>query len=268
MESAHKDQTAKAPQMSLLSLCALLFRQSNLFLICVVLTYNDSMIIPRKTCQIPRNCQCRWLLVSSSAAGTSLGSSGSPEKILICTGVSVSMIVPRLTVFTKNLLICSNQVTKMFRSGRDCTSTSSARSPCDFRLQADITIWVLRTVLLYTVLTRTQFHFCSRLHWNFMRWLGSVLTFLALGFPKALLKYFHQPNSSWIRVANHAIHAIYLVVLLLIPHFCYCFRFLWIHAAAGLPEALHSYFQFFLVLDLRCICWHQIRNPVMQMIEK
>ena len=260
MESAHQDQTAKAPQMSLLSLCALLFRQSNLFLICVVLTYNDSMIIPRKTCQIPRICQCRWLLVSSSAAGTSFGSSGSPGKILICTGVSVSMIVPRLTVFTKNLLICSNQVTKMFRSGHDCTSTSSARSPCYFRLQADITIWVLRTVLLHTVLTRTQFHF-----W---RWLGSVLTFLTLGFSKALLKYNHQPNSSWIRVANHAIHAIYLVVLLLILHFYYCFRFLWIHAAAGLTEALHSYFQFFLVPDLRCICWHQIRNPVMQMIEK
>ena len=41
------------------SLCALLFRQSHLFLICVVLTYHDSRIIPRKTCQIPRNCQCK-----------------------------------------------------------------------------------------------------------------------------------------------------------------------------------------------------------------
>ena len=50
---------ATAPQMSLLSLCALLSRQSHLFLICVVLTYNDSRMIPRKTCQIPRNCQCK-----------------------------------------------------------------------------------------------------------------------------------------------------------------------------------------------------------------
>ena len=43
-------------------------------------------------------------------------------------------------------------------------------------LQANITIWVLRKVCIYTVLTRTGFHFCSRLHWKFMRWLGSVLT--------------------------------------------------------------------------------------------
>ena len=54
----YPDRTAKAPQMSLLlSLCALLFQQSHLFLICVVLTYYDSRIVPRKTCQIPRNCQ-------------------------------------------------------------------------------------------------------------------------------------------------------------------------------------------------------------------
>ena len=37
----HPDRTAIAQQMSLLSLCALLFRQSHLFLICVVVTYND-----------------------------------------------------------------------------------------------------------------------------------------------------------------------------------------------------------------------------------
>ena len=53
--------------MSLLSLCALLFLQSHLFLICVALTCNDSRRIPHKTCQIPRNCQCKWLLVSSLA---------------------------------------------------------------------------------------------------------------------------------------------------------------------------------------------------------
>ena len=87
------DGIAIAPQMSL---CALLFRQSHVFLICVVLTYNDSRIIPRKTCQIPRNCQCKWLLVSSSAPRTSLGSSGSPGKILICTGMIVSTVLPSL----------------------------------------------------------------------------------------------------------------------------------------------------------------------------
>ena len=53
------DLIATIPQMSLLSLCALLFRQSNLFLICVVLTYNDSRIVLHRICQIPRNCQCK-----------------------------------------------------------------------------------------------------------------------------------------------------------------------------------------------------------------
>ena len=118
----------------------------------------------------------------------------------------------------------------------------SARSPYYFR-QADITIWVLRKVRLHTVLTRTRFHFYSRFRWKFMRWLGSVLTSLLWVFPKALLKCFHQPNSPWIPKANQAIHAIYLFVLLLIPQFDFCFRFLWIHAA-GHTEALHSYFHF------------------------
>ena len=56
-----------------------LSQQSHLFPICVVLTYNDSRLILHCTCQIPRNCQCKCLLVSSSAPGTSLGSSGFPE---------------------------------------------------------------------------------------------------------------------------------------------------------------------------------------------
>ena len=76
--------------------------------------------------------------------------------------------------FTKNFLICSNQISEMFRSGHDCTSTSSARNPRYFRLQADVAIWVLRKVRVDTMLTRTWFHFCSRLHWRIMRRTESV----------------------------------------------------------------------------------------------
>ena len=43
------DLIATVPQMSFLLLCALLFHQSHLFLICVVLTYNDSRIMLHKT---------------------------------------------------------------------------------------------------------------------------------------------------------------------------------------------------------------------------
>ena len=76
--------------------------------------------------------------------------------------------------FTKNFLICSNQISDMFRSGHDCASTFSARNPRYFRLQADVAIWVLRKVRVDTMLTRTWFHFCSRLHWRIMRRTGSV----------------------------------------------------------------------------------------------
>ena len=59
---------------------------------------------------------------------------------------SYFVIVPRFTFFTEIFLICCNQITEIFRSGHDCVSASSARRPCHFRLQANITIWVLRKV--------------------------------------------------------------------------------------------------------------------------
>ena len=91
----HPDLIATVPQMSLPLFHALLSQQSHVFPICVVLTYNDSRIIPRKTFQIPRNCKCK-ILVSSSGPGTSLGSSGSPEKFLFCTGRIVTTELPSL----------------------------------------------------------------------------------------------------------------------------------------------------------------------------
>ena len=156
----------------------------------------------------------------------------------------ISMIVPRFTFFTKKFVICSDQVTKIFRSGHDCVSASSARCHCYFGLQAYFTIWVLRKVCIYT---RIRFHLCSRLHWMFMRWLGNFLTSLLWVSPRLCWSTFTNQILT-IPVANQAIHAIYFFVLLLISHFYFCFRFLWIHEA-GLPEALHSYFHFFLVLD-------------------
>ena len=80
----------------LLSLCALLSQQSHLFLICVALTDNDSRILLHTICQILRNCLCKWLLVSSSAPGTSLGSSGFLEKFLCYMGGIVTTELPNL----------------------------------------------------------------------------------------------------------------------------------------------------------------------------
>ena len=57
----HSDLIATILQMYLLSLCALLSQQSHLFRICVVSTCNDSRRDLHKLCQVPRNCQCKWM---------------------------------------------------------------------------------------------------------------------------------------------------------------------------------------------------------------
>ena len=69
------------------------------------------------------------------------------------------MISTRFTFFTENFVIRCNQVTKMFRSGHDSTSSFSARRSCNFGPQEEIAIWILRKVRVETMLTRTQFHF-------------------------------------------------------------------------------------------------------------
>ena len=50
----YPDWTAIAPQMSPRLPCELLFQQSHLFLICVVLTYNDSRIILARLAKFQR----------------------------------------------------------------------------------------------------------------------------------------------------------------------------------------------------------------------
>ena len=104
----------------------------------------------------------------------------SPEKFLLCTSTTVFIdcqdLVQRLRIgdcFEIHILrcgLCDPQllITIMFRSGYDCTKRSSARSPCYFCLQAHIAIRTLRKVRVDTVLTRTRFHFCSRLHKKFI----------------------------------------------------------------------------------------------------
>ena len=141
----------------------------------MVFTYNDSRKDFHKLCQIPRNCRYKWLLVSSSAPGTSSGS-------------------------------------------HDCSSTSSARIPCYFRLQADVTIWVLRKVCIYTVLTRTRFHI--------MTWLGRVLTSLLWVSPRLcwstsinqILSEFLWPSRQFMRY----ISLFFFAFLILIKVFGFC----------------------------------------------
>ena len=64
----------------------------------------------------------------------------------------------RFTSFAKDF---GYQMTKIVRSGHDCTGASHARSPCNFRHQTDIAIPVFREMSKNVVFAR--YHFCSRL---------------------------------------------------------------------------------------------------------
>ena len=216
----YPERTATILQTYLLSLHVWLFRQSHLFLICVVLTCNDSRIIPRKTCQIPRNCQCKWLLVSSSAPGASLGSSGSPGKFLYNTGMIVSTVLPNL-VPPKHIDDCSQNVPLWVRLYQYvfCKTPSLISSSSKYRnlgpSESACRHYAHPNPVPLLLAAPLEVHEMTL----------KCLDFLISGFSKALLKYFHQPNSLWIPVANQAIHEIFLFVLHLIPHFYFVFGF-------------------------------------------
>ena len=151
------------------------------------------------------------------------------------------MIVPRLTFFTMNFVIRGYQVTKIFRSGHDRTSTSSARSPYYFRLQAD-------------VLSGSECRYCAcpspvplllapPLVIHEKNW--KCPDPQAPGFLVALQEHFHQPKFLCTPVGSPAVHAIDRHVLLRVLHFYLCFWFLLV-SAAGFPVIPHSFFHFFL----------------------
>ena len=73
-------------QMSLLSFCVLLTQQSHLFLNDEGLMCNDSTLGLHRLCQVPGNCQCKWLL----APRTFASSFQFPEKFF-CTDTTGSI---------------------------------------------------------------------------------------------------------------------------------------------------------------------------------
>ena len=128
-----------------------------------------------------------------------------------------------------------------FRSWHDCTSTSSARSPCNFSSSSKYHNLGPSETAYWHCANPNSVLLLLAAPLDVHEMIRSVLTFL-LWVSKTLLKYFHQPNSIWIPV---------LVVL----HFV-CFSFLLIYAA-GFPVTPHSYFHFVRELDFRRIVWRQ-----------
>ena len=164
----HPSKIATILKMFLPLFCAPLFRQSHLFPICVVLTYNDSRKDLHKLCRVPRNCQCKWLrlpirlqellqaplcfLRSFCFARIRLDPLGSQVLHHDCT----SMIVSRFTTFTENFVVWCYQVTKIFCTRYGSTNASSARGPCNFGPLAELAISVFREVSINTVFTQIR----------------------------------------------------------------------------------------------------------------
>ena len=272
----YPNRTATAPEMSL-SLCVLPFQQSHPCLNGVALMYNDSKIIPRETCQILRNCQYKWLLVSQSVPWYSFSSSGSPGKFLSHMGKIVSTALPSL-VPLGHIDDCSairflqwELCDPLYPSHQNVPlwaqlhQSIPSKKPCSFRLQADFTIWGPAESACIHCAYPNLVPLCARdsivSSWDDMEKSRLPCFVFRQGSVEVLSSTKFTLNSC----ANLATHAIYLFVFLLIHQCYFCFRFLWIHAA-GL--SLHPYFHFFLVLDFWCICRHQIRNLVMKMMEK
>ena len=149
MESTHHllssrsvcNSTAEVPSSTLRTA----LKQSHLFPICEVSTYNDSRISLHRFCQIPGKCQCKGPLVSTSAARTSASSFLFAVKFSFYTDMieymelpnlvprySVSVIVSRFTTLTEDLLLCCYQVTDISCSRYGFTCAFPARKPCNF----------------------------------------------------------------------------------------------------------------------------------------
>ena len=158
-------------QTFLLSLFVRIFQQCHLSQIDEVLKFDDSTIIPilHRMYQISMNCQCKWLLVS-----TSVNSCPSPEKFLFCTDKLESIgwqdLAPRqrtgdCSVIHQDFVICRYRVTKLFCSRYCFASASSAESPCNFGSQTGIAFSVFWEVSINTVLRPERCvcgcrHFC------------------------------------------------------------------------------------------------------------
>ena len=155
----HPDLIAIIPQRCLPLLCALLFQQSHLFLICVVLTYNDSRKDLHKLCQ--KNFRFPiWLqellqaplcfLRSFCFAWIRLDPLGGQVLHHDC----ISMIVSRFTIFTENFVICCYQVTNFFCTRYGSAIACPARGLCNLCPLADLAISVFREMSINTVFTQ------------------------------------------------------------------------------------------------------------------
>ena len=84
----------------------------------------------------------------------------------------ISVIVSRLAIVTEDLVICCNQVKKMFSTRYGSAIASSARGHCNFCPLTDLAISVFREMSINTVLTQILTSLECGLLRHFMRRTG------------------------------------------------------------------------------------------------
>ena len=146
-------------------ICALLFQQSHVFLICVVLTYNE-WFQERSSQALPNSKELSVQMTLGFLSGSRnfcklLGVSC---EVFVLHGYDwIHWVVKSCTttayrwlfrdsqpsLITEDFVICCNQITKNFCTRYDFANTSSAQCPCDFL--ADLAISVFREVSINSV---------------------------------------------------------------------------------------------------------------------
>ena len=165
----HSDLITTIQQRCLPLLCALLFQQSHLFLICVVLTYNDSRKDLHRLCQIPRNCQCKWLTAFYSAPRTFARSFMFPEKFFVlhgydlihwvaesCTTIAYRWLFRDSQFWLKTLWSAVIKSPKFSARGTAPALRLLHRGPCNFGPLTDLAISVFREMSINTVFTKSS----------------------------------------------------------------------------------------------------------------
>ena len=232
------------------------FCQSHLFLFCVALTYNDSRIIPRKTCQNFQELSV-WMTFGFSRRlqGTSSGSSGSPGKFLFYIGRVVTTVLPSL-VPPRHIDDCG--VTHILHEEL-CDPQLSSRQ--NFPLWARLYQHVFcKNPSLFLSSSRYRFLGNSESacgHYAYPNKVPLLLaTLLVIHEKNWQCLYIQAQGFPWLSrstfIAIPASHAIDSLCTSSRSSFLFVFS-VSVGLCSGFPVAPHSYFHFFRVLDVRCL---------------
>ena len=169
------DPIATIQQRYLLLLCALLFQQYHWSPICAVQTSNDSKWDLDELCRIPRNCQCKLLLVSSRVPRTYASFSGFLVKVFFLYGYAwIHWVARSCTTTAYRTLFRDSQL-----SLRTLWSAVIKSPKCSARGTAPPLRLLHGALVILVLLQISQFRYFGKLVFNTV--LTQILTSLEYG---------------------------------------------------------------------------------------